>query len=147
MTIITKALLRRGLYAAALALLTFSLAACDTAAGGPEYVELAVIVTPDGEAESPQTCLPVPMMPGGRTAKDARFEPGFSVHLEADRDRVDVTFQGIVDPASANRSLSRGVLEDGFAENDLRVETPEGGRATVLLVAPCRPEEEPDAGP
>jgi hypothetical protein len=67
--------------------------------------------------------------------------------MEARRDRVDLTFQGIVDPAAANRSLSRALLEDGFVENDLRVETLGGGRATVLLVAPCRPDDEPDAGP
>jgi hypothetical protein len=139
--------LRRGRHAPWLPALALWLCGCDTTAGGPEYVELAVIVTPDGERESPQTCLPVPMMPGARTVKDARFEPGFNVHLEADRDHVEVTFQGILDPASANRSLSRAVLEDTFVENDLRVETPDGGRATVLLVAPCRPEEEPDAGP
>lgn len=130
--------------AAALALV---LASCETSAGGPEYVELAVIVTPDGGEESPQTCLPLPMMPGGRTEKDASFEPGFGVHLEADRDRVDVTFLGIVDPASANRSISRTVLEDGFSENDLRVETLDGARASVLLVAPCRVEDDEDAGP
>jgi hypothetical protein len=133
--------------ASLLAAFALGLAHCDTSAGGPEYVELAVIVTPDGGEESPQTCLPVPVMPGGRTAKDASFEPGFSVHMEAVRDRVDVTFQGILDPASANRSLSREVLLDGFAENDIRVETTDGGRATVLLVAPCRPDVEEDAGP
>lgn len=124
-----------------------ALASCETSAGGPEYVELAVIVTPEGGDESPQTCLPVPMMPGGRTAKDASFDPGFGVHLEATHDRVDVTFLGIVDPASANRSLGREVLENGFAANDIMVETTSGDRATVLLVAPCRPEKEPDAGP
>lgn len=145
MTSITKAFAPRALYAVLLPALVLGLADCDTSAGGPEYVELAIIVTPDGEAESPQTCLPVPMMPGGRTAKDVTFEPGFSVHMEAERDRVDVTFQGIIDPASANRALSRAVLEDGFAENDIRVETLDGGRATVLLVAPCRNES--DAGP
>jgi hypothetical protein len=129
-------------------LVALGLASCDTSAGGPEYIELAVIVTPDGDVESPQTCLPVPMMPGGRTATDARFEPGFSVHLEAERDRVDVTFQGIFEPEAARRTLSRAVLEDGFAESDIRVETLDGGRATVLLVAPCRPEvEDGDAGP
>lgn len=132
------------LIAVLLPALVLGLADCDTSAGGPEYVELGILVTPDGEAESPETCLPVPMMPGGRTAKDVSFEPGFSVHLEAERDRVDVTFQGIIDPASANRALSRAALEDGFAEN-IRVETLDGGRATVLLVAPCRGES--DAGP
>jgi hypothetical protein len=143
--------LRRVLHGAArpllLAAFALGLAHCDTSAGGPEYIELAIIVTPDGGEESPQTCLPVPVMPGGRTAKDASFEPGFSVHMEAVRDRVDVTFQGILDPGSANRSLSREVLLDGFAESDIRVETTDGGRATVLLVAPCRPEVEEDAGP
>jgi hypothetical protein len=129
-------------------LLGLGLAGCDTTAGGPEYVELAVIVTPDGGVESPQVCLPVPMLPGGRTAKDARFEPGFGVHLEADRDSVEVRFNGIIEPELANRSLSRTILEDGFSENDIRVETLDGGRATVLLVAPCRPEaEDTDAGP
>jgi hypothetical protein len=123
------------------------LVGCNFTAGGPEYVQLAVIVTPDGGAESPETCLPLPMMPGGRTVKDARFEPGFSVHLAAERDRVDVTFHGIKDPAAANRSLSRATLEGGFSERDIRVETADGSRATVLLVAPCRGEEEPDAGP
>jgi hypothetical protein len=141
----TKRPLHRWLYPLALPALALGLADCNTSAGGPEYVELAVIVTPDGDVESPETCLPVPMMPGGRTAKDARFDPGFTVHMEAERDRVDVTFQGILDPASANRSLSRAALEDGFAENDIRVETVDGGRATVLLVAPCRGES--DAGP
>jgi hypothetical protein len=136
---------RREFRAPLLAALALWFGGCDTTAGGPEYVELAIIVTPDGERESPQTCLPVPMMPGGHTAKDARFEPGFSVHLEAVRDRVEVTFHGIIDPAAANRSLSRAALEDGF-RNDIRVETLVGG-ADVLLVAPCRPEEEPDAGP
>jgi hypothetical protein len=129
-------------------LMALGLASCDTSAGGPEYIQLAIIVTPDGDVESPQTCLPVPIMPGGRTAKDARFEPGFTVHLEAERDRVDVTFDGIIDPEGANRSLSRAVLEDGFAESDIRVETLAGARATVLLVAPCRPEvEDEHAGP
>jgi hypothetical protein len=136
------------LRALGLTALAIGLAGCDTSAGGPEYVELAVIVTPDGEMELPQVCLPVPMMPGGRTAKDARFEPGFTVHLEAERDSVTVTFQGIYEPELANRSLSRTTLEDGFSENDIRVETLDGGRATVLLVAPCRPDvEDTDAGP
>src|SRR5262245_44281932 len=93
-----------------LAALPLGLANCDTSAGGPEYLDLAIVVTPDGGVESPQACLPMPVMPGGRSAKDVTFEPGFSVHLEADRDRVDVTFQGILDPASANRALSRDTL-------------------------------------
>jgi hypothetical protein len=125
--------------------LVVGLADCDTSAGGPEYPDLGIIVTPDGDVESPQTCLPVPVMPGGRTAKDVTFEPGFSVHLEAERDRVVVTFQGILDPSSANRTLSREALVNGYAEPDIRVETTDHARATVLLVAPCRPET--DAGP
>jgi hypothetical protein len=123
------------------------LAGCDTSAGGPEYVQLAVIVTPEGDMESPQVCLPVPMMPGGRTAKDARFEPGFGAHLEAERDTVTVTFHGIYEPELANRILSRTILEDGFSER-IDVETLDRARATVLLVAPCRPDvEDADAGP
>jgi hypothetical protein len=133
--------------ACVLAAFALGLAHCDTSAGGPEYLELGVIVTPDGGEPSPQTCLPVPVMPGGHTAKDASFEPGFSVHLDAVPDRVTVTFQGILDPSSANRSLPSEALEGGFAEDDIRVETTDGGRATVLLVAPCRPEIDEDAGP
>jgi hypothetical protein len=130
-----------------LVLLAVGLSSCDTTAGGPEYVQLAVIVTPDGDAELPQACLPLPMMPGGRTAKTTRFEPGFTVQMEAERDRVDVTFHGIIEPELANRSLSRALLEDGFSESGIRVETLDQGRATVLLVAPCRPEDdEGDAG-
>jgi hypothetical protein len=124
--------------------LAVGLADCDTSAGGPEYPDLAVIVTPDGDVESPQACLPVPVMPGGRTAKDVTFEPGFSVHMEAERDRVEVTFQGILDPSAANRTISREALVNGYAEHDIRVETLDGG-ATVQLVSPCRPET--DAGP
>jgi hypothetical protein len=112
-------------------------AGCADTAGGPQYLSLSVSALEDGSAETMSRCTPMPIMPGGRTSRDLTFVNAFGARVEATRDRVNVTFTGILEPDLVNRTLPRETLEDGFGESGLRVETVTGRRVTVGLTCPC----------
>ncbi len=114
-------------------MLGFVLSACSTSAGGPEYIEFGVGALEFDGDEYPLRCTPMPVMPGGHTVLEVGFDGAFSARLDAMRHQVDVTFSGINVPEVANRSIPRAAMEDGYAETDLRIETLEGRRFTVLL--------------
>jgi hypothetical protein len=114
------------------------LSACNTTAGGPEYIEFGISAIEDAGDEYPQTCTPVPVMPGGHTMHEVPFGGFFSARVDARRDDVEVTFSGISLPEVAHRVIPRAALEQGYAETDLRIETLEGRRFTVLLTSSCK---------
>ena len=120
--------------------------ACSLTAGGPEYLEVLLSATEDGSAEAVERCTPVPVMPGAHAARDVTFVDAFHARVDATRDRVIVTFVGINDPELANETISHDALESGFAVTDLRVETTEGRRFTLLISSSC-PSSEMDPFP
>ena len=139
MTHLVRALPPLGALGRALLLpaLVVTLSDCSLTAGGPEYVEVSVSATEDGSVETVQRCTPLPVMPGGHAAQDLTFADAFHARVDATRDRVNITFVGINDPELANETISRESLENGFAITDLRIETIEGRRFTVVISSAC----------
>jgi hypothetical protein len=123
--------------------LCLALAGCTTSAGGPEYVDFGISASENAGDSYPQVCTPMPIMPGGHTLRDIPFGDAFSATVDATRDRVAVTFDGINVPETANRAIPRQALVDGYAVSDLAIETLEGRRFTVTLVSPCTPAPVP----
>jgi hypothetical protein len=111
---------------------------CSPSAGGPEYLDVRVSAVEDGSTEPQTFCVPVPVMPGGRTSRERSFANAFTTKIDASRDRIIIVFLGILRPELFNADIGAAELaDDSYTDSDLRVETPGGRRFTVdIAVGP-----------
>jgi hypothetical protein len=119
-----------------------ALCGCSLTPGGPEYTELGLRAEDGSNFVLDGSCTPLPVLPGGTIVRDVTLAPELSAHLFAVRDSVDVTLQGVEDPAASRRVFTQDKLYGGFSEI-VPVTTLTGVHYTVVFDSPCTDTDSP----
>lgn len=133
MTIAPRTCLRNVLCYAGFSLI---LGACSLEPGGPEYAQLSLYAENERGLVTDEECTMLPVLPGGRTVREFQFAGAFRATLEAERDELRLSFEGVRSQEEFQRTLKHERLHAGYAEQ-LRLETFDGEAFSVFLSAPC----------
>ena len=112
------------------------LGACSLEPGGPEYAQLSLYAENERGSVTDDPCTMLPVLPGGLTVREFRFGSDFSATLEAEREVLRLSFEGVRNPEDARRQFSDERLRAGYAE-ELTLETLDGETFSIFLSAPC----------
>jgi hypothetical protein len=118
------------------AAISLILAACTLEPGGPEYAQLSVYAENERGLVSDDACTMLPVLPGGLTVRELDFGGAFTARVEADRESLNLHFEGVREPDDLRRRFSAERLHAGYAE-ELTLETLDGDAFSVFLRAPC----------
>jgi hypothetical protein len=112
---------------------------CASSAGGPDYAQVEVRASRPGATTEPEHfCVTLPVLPGAHTEQAYDFEGGFRATARADRDQVEVSFGGIIDPASAASRVTAERLNEGYSRS-FSVRTSAGADYSIVVASGCAP--------
>lgn len=112
------------------------LGACSLEPGGPAYAQLSLYAENERGLVTDDECTMLPVLPGGHTVREFRFGGAFRATLEAERDELRLSFEGVRNQEDFRRKLTHERLHAGYAEQ-LTLETLDGEAFDVFLSAPC----------
>ena len=107
-------------------------------AGGPELSAMETVVLDLAGHRSDSRCTRVPVLLGGRVRDEIDVVGEFSIVVDATRDQVSVTFEGVKDPQALARNIDSLELEAPFTER-VEVETVEARHFIVEFSSGCTP--------
>jgi hypothetical protein len=120
------------------------LCACSSTAGGPDYAQVEVRATGASAGEMERFCVTLPVLPGAHTDRAYDFEGGFRAIARADRDQVELSFEGIVEPASVASRITAERLNEGYSRS-FSVRTLAGAEFSIGVAGPCAGEATDEA--
>jgi len=115
------------------------LSACGAeGSGGPEVQQLETTVFDLAGHPSDSRCTVVPVLLGGRVRDEIDVAGEFSMVVDATRDMVSVSFNGVNDPSAAALTIEAAELVPAFQER-VEIETLSARHFVVELTAGCQP--------